>query len=310
MRNFFLWFVLFLVAAFWGGAFAAIKFVLDFISPTELLVYRFMPTAIICIIVILVFYRRDSVRLFRKHWLIIMVMNLLMLFGYHLVLNIGETVLPSGPAGLIIGTYPIFTIFLAPFFINEKLTPGKVIGGIIGFAGTAFLMLMGSQHEGAELNIEPSQWVLFSLITLIAPIAAAVQTIIAKPYVTGENRHGVKFDPIHLNMLYMAPAAVLLIPFMLNGPSRNLSEFPMAFWLALGFLVIFCTLGAYIGWLWAVARIGAGRVAVTAYVIPLFALAYARVWLGEPIGLPTIVGAVCIIAGVILANAGGKLNDG
>jgi len=308
MRQFFFWFVLFLIAAFWGGAFAAIKFILRFISPTELLVYRFMPTAIICILAALVFYRRDSLALFKKYWVVLITISILWLFGYHLTLNIGETVLPAGPAGLIIGTYPIFTIFLAPFFIREKLTPGKLIGGIIGFIGTAFLMIQGAQHEGAVLNIEPSKWILYGLITLIAPVSAAVHTIIAKPYLTGENRDGVRMDPIQMNILYMAPAVVFLVPFILTGPSRSLMEFPASFWIALGFLVIFCTLGAYIGWLWAVAKLGAGRVAVTAYVIPLFSLAFARIWLGEPIGMPTIVGAVCIIVGVIFANAGGKLN--
>jgi drug/metabolite transporter (DMT)-like permease len=94
----------------------------------------------------------------------------------------------------------------------------------------------------------------------------------------------------------------------LTGPSRDLTAFPVSFWVALGFLVIFCTFAAYLGWLWAVAKIGAGRTAVTTYIIPLFSLAYARIWLGEPIGIPTVIGAICILIGVVFANAGGRLD--
>jgi drug/metabolite transporter (DMT)-like permease len=299
------WPVLLIVSAIWGGAFAAIKFILDYIGPGQLLYFRFVPTALISIAAIAIFYQRDSIRLFSKYWRIFIAICILWLFGYHYALNVGETVLPAGAAGLIIGTYPIFTIFLAAIFGDEKLTPQKITGGLIAFLGTAFLVIFGASHEGALLNIPPARWILYGLITFIAPVSAAVHTIIAKPYLTGKNRDGVKIDPILMTFLYMSPSLILLVPFIAASPVPDFSSFGSAFWVSLGFLVIFCTIGAYIGWLWAIERIGAGPVAISTYIIPLFSLAYARIWLNEPIGIPTIVAAAFIVAGVVIANSKG-----
>lgn len=304
------WIVLLLVAAVWGGAFAAIRFILAFISPADLLVARMLPTAVICLLVALLFYRRETLRLFPRYWRLFVTITVLWLFGYHYALNVGETVLPAGPAGLIIGTYPVFTVFLAAPLLGERLTAGKIAGGLTAFAGTAFLMLFGASHEGAQLHIEPSRWILFSLITLIAPVSAAFHTIAAKPYLTGENRDRARIDPTLMTMLYMAPASIFLIPMIAADPQSVAPAMPLSAWIALAFLVIFCTLGAYVGWLWGVERLGAGPAATSTYIIPLFSLAYARIWLGEPIGPGTIVGAVLIVAGVIAANVGWKVPRG
>lgn len=318
MAKFTQWFVLVIVAALWGAAFSAIKYCLEFVSPTELLILRLFPIGILALLILVVFYRKLSLELYKKCWPVFLTISLLWLYGYHYTLNVGETVLPAGPAGLMIGTYPIFTIFLAAIFIKEPLTVWKIVGGLVGFAGTAFLLLFGASGEGSVMNIEPSDWITYGLITMIAPVSAALHTIIARPYMTGENRAGVKIDSVLLNMLYMAPATVLLIPVILmhsipsmNGNSGNeisnlsfsgLVSLPVSFWLVLLFLIIFCTLVAYIGWLWAVEKLGAGTVSISTYMVPIFSLVYARILLGETIGVASIIGAVGIIMGVIIAT--------
>jgi len=42
-------------------------------------------------------------------------------------------------------------------------------------------------------------------------------------------------------------------------------------------------------------------------MIPLFWLVYARIFLGERITVATILAAACIIAGVVMAGAGGGI---
>lgn len=298
-----------LVAAVWGGAFAAIKYILDYVTPVQLLIFRFVPTTVIALIITLIFYRRDTLAIMRRIWPTLVAISVLWLYGYHLALNVGETVLPAGAAGLIIGTYPIITVFLAAIFVGEKLTTGKIVGGLIAFGGTAFLMIFGALHEGAELNIEPRQWWLYGLIIFVASVSASIQMILAKPLLTGENKAGLKVNPVHLTMLYMVPGLVLILPMLPYGPLPDLGSFETGFWVALWFLIIFCTILAYVGWFWAVERIGAGRVAISTYVIPLFSLVYARIWLGEPIGWPTVVAAGAIVAGVVIANISPKSGE-
>ena len=296
--------MLLLVSAFWGGAFAAIRYLVRYVSPADLLVLRFVPVTIMAIVWMLLVYRREAFGLMSRFWWLFVLLSAVMVFGYHLVLNIGETVLPAAAAGLIIGIYPIFTVFLASPFLKEKLTPAKVAGGLIAFAGTAFLVIYGAGEEGAMLDIEPMQWVQYSILTLLAPISAAVHTMIARPYLTGKNRTGARIDPIVLTLGYMAPAGFLAMVLYRPGLTADIATAPPGFWGALIFLVLFCTIFAYMGWFWALARVEAGPSAIFTFIIPLFSLAYARIWLDEPIGVPIMVGAAGIVVGVVIASLG------
>lgn len=305
LRSIFIWLVLAFVIIFWAGAFAAIRYIVSDlgISPSALLIYRFFPTAVISALAILIFYRNESVRLIPKSWKPMLAITLLWLFGYHLVLNIGETRIPAGPSGLIIGSYPIFTLFLAAIFVNEKLTWTKVTGGLIGFAGIVMLVIAGSTEMPDDTGMGVRDWIKYGAITMIAPISAAVHTIIAKAYLTGENRDGIKIDPVLMTFMYMAPAAVLLIPFFFTTEVPLPIDLGAGFWFAITFLILGSTFISYIGWLWAVKLWGAGRTAATTtYAIPLISLVIAWLFLGETLGPLTLVSAGVIVAGIVITN--------
>ena len=247
-----------------------------------------------------------GIAVIRSVWVEILGISLLMIFGYHLALNIGETKIPAGPAGLIIGTYPIFTLLFAALLIKEKLTWQKALGGLLGFTGIAILVFNGSKDLSPENQIETAEWIKYGLITLIAPVAAAFQTILSKTLLTGENRAGVKLNPAHAMLLFMIPAIVLLpfVSFIPDFPNPlTLSE---GFWWALALLVFGSTFISYLGWMWAIKFMGAGRTAATTtYAIPLVSLVIAWIFLGEKIGPMTMVSAVLVIAGMIITNLNG-----
>lgn len=306
MSRFLPWFVLLGVSAIWGGSFAAIRYLVQWVSPTDLLVLRFVPTALMVVPLILIWHRRDFGAALPRLWWLFIGLGALWLYGYHYLLNLGETVLPAAPAGLIIATYPIFTVFLASVFLGEKLTGARVVGGLIGFAGTALLTIAGASQEAAQLDIITAMWVKFSLITLIAPVTVAIHTIVIKPYLTGSSS-GRPVSSFVMNYGYMAPTGLLVLTMWKGDLVTRSLELPVMFWLVLGFLVVFCTILANIGYFWALQRIETGPVAISTYLIPLFSLGYARIFLRESIGLVTIVAAGCIVAGVIVASAGDRL---
>jgi len=299
-----------MISAVWGGAFTAIRLLVQVISPAELLIMRFIPTTLLAVLWLFLFYRNAITTLLPRFWFLFVILSAIWLFGYHYALNVGETVLPASVAGLIIATYPVFTVFLAAPFLKERLTLPKVAGGLIAFAGTAFLTIYGAGEEGAQLDVPPVQWITFSLITLISPIAAAIHTLIARPYLTGKNKSGTKIDPVVLTLAYMAPGGILSLALYKPGLMEQTISMSGTLWLALGFLVIFCTIGAYIGWFWALTRVEAGPAAIFTYIIPIFTITYGKLWLDEPIGMPVIVGAAGIVAGVAITGLGELLQNG
>ena len=121
------WVILFGVSAIWGVAFPVIKYLLGYVSPYDLLILRFVPTSIITFACILLFFRKEVLALLPKHWWVFLCLAAAWVIFYHLMLNIGETVLPAGAAGLIIATYPVFTVIITAMFGTEKLTRPKII---------------------------------------------------------------------------------------------------------------------------------------------------------------------------------------
>ena len=86
----------------------------------------------------------------------------------------------------------------------------------------------------------------------------------------------------------------------------DFANLEMSFWIVLAALIIFVTIIGYFLFLWALKQFDASTVAVATYMVPVFGLVYARLWLNEPMGIPTFIGAGGIIIGVIIASVGRK----
>jgi drug/metabolite transporter (DMT)-like permease len=107
-----------------------------------------------------------------------------------------------------------------------------------------------------------------------------------------------------MTLAYMAPSGIFALIFLRPELPARLHSLPLGFWFASAGLVLFCTVFAHLLWFRSLQRIEAGQAAISTYIIPIFSLAYARLWLGESIRLTTIVAAVAIIAGIVIAEYG------
>jgi drug/metabolite transporter (DMT)-like permease len=58
----------------------------------------------------------------------------------------------------------------------------------------------------------------------------------------------------------------------------------------------------YAAWSFALRRLPAVAVAPFGYLIPVSALSISHVWLGEPLTVPTLVGATLVLLGVGLTQ--------
>lgn len=302
MSKYLPWIALLFVSAIWGLAFPAIKFLLGFVTPYELLVVRFVPTSILTVICIIMCYRRVLAESVPRYKWVFLALSGAWVYLYHLFLNIGETVLSASVAGLIIATYPVFTVIFAGMLKTERLTASKLVGCIIALAGTVVLTTLGAHEETLRTNISPLRWVLYSLITLVAPVTAAFTTLITKKFMVGneDDKEGIRSDVMTLG--YMAPSGLFSLPYLNRNLVTKIGSFPLEFWLALIVLVLFCTIIAHFIWFWALKKIEAGPVAISTYIIPVFSIFYSWVWLNEVITLSTIIGALAILSGVLISG--------
>lgn len=96
--------------------------------------------------------------------------------------------------------------------------------------------------------------------------------------------------------------AALLIAALGEGIMQTWTQVAPAAWLGVLYLGM---LGTAAGFLWyyeGVKAIGSAQASIFINLVPMFAIAFATVFLGEPITLPLLVGGALVVTGVYLTN--------
>lgn len=196
----------------------------------------------------------------------------------------GLKTVQAGPAAAIIYLQPVLVVLGSGPFLGERLTPRRIVGAFLGFAGVAIVGLHQSAAASAGgvvlLLIAAVSWSAGALIT-----SATDEPIV--PLVVGQHLIG---------------APVLL------GTAAVAESFP-----PLSVKLVACVLfagvcGSAMAWmLWsALLRRGEASVVSTwLFAVPVLAAALGVVFLDEPLSVELVIGIVLVAVAVRLA-AGGR----
>ncbi len=196
----------------------------------------------------------------------------------------GEQFTTSQLAGIMMATIPLLVILLAhAMTADEKLTPGKIVGVILGFLG--ILILIGAdalQGLGSGLL---GQGAIF-----VACLSYSLYGVNTR-----------RLPPLGAEMLI---ASTLIVAFLLLLPiwlvlDRPWSLDPAAE--AIGAVLWLGCLSTGIGNLLffvILRRVGAGFPANNNFLVPIFALAYGFLWLGERPGWNALIALAFVLAGL------------
>ena len=276
-----------LLAAMWGGSFLF----------TRLTVVEFgaMPTAFVRVAIASAFLLpmvlwRDQQRELGRHWPRIFLVSLLnpaipfALFAFAL------TAITTGMSAILNATVPLFGALVAWMWLKDRPTASRAFGLAIGFAGVAMLAWdKASFHPGG--GAVASGWAVLACLgaTLCYGIAASA----TRKYLTG------------LPALVTATGSQLGAALALAGPA--LWSWPETMpsgraWLAALVLGIVCTGLAYVLYFRLVEETGPARALAVTFVVPVFAVLYGMLFLGEALtGWMLLCGAV-IVCGTALST--------
>jgi O-acetylserine/cysteine efflux transporter len=114
-------------------------------------------------------------------------------------------------------------------------------------------------------------------------------------------------DPLAL-MVWISlipPLPLVLLSLLVDGPSSvgsALAHLDLRSVAAIAYIAVFSTLGGFAAWSWLMKTYPAGQVASFALLVPPFGLGFSALLLGEPLGLPQLLAATLVIAGVTLST--------
>ncbi|NBD13866.1 DMT family transporter [Corallococcus silvisoli] len=191
---------------------------------------------------------------------------------------------PAGVGAITNSMAVLFTALVAFLFYGERIGPRRVVALLAGFAG---VVVLASGKAAGESVAQ----------------AAAAGTTAAFLYGIGTNmvrRHLAGLPAAAVAAATLACAALLTLPFAVaTWPARPIGAGP---WLAAAALGMLCTGFGYAMYYRLIQRIGAARAVVVTYLVPLFAVAWAWLLLGEPLTSSMFVAGTLILGSVALGQ--------
>jgi drug/metabolite transporter (DMT)-like permease len=185
-------------------------------------------------------------------------------------------------------TTPMIVLILSSIFMKEKMKSKKIIGILLGLAGTITLILYGK-----ALNNAPNA-TLGNLLVFVNAVSYAFYLIFVKKLMDKYNAFTfVKY--IYLFGFFM------VLPFGYHDLQVvNWQEIPLDISLKIGFVVLFSTFFTYLLNLISMRNLKPTTVAVFIYLQPFFATIFA-IGLGKDnLNMVKIVSAILIFIGVYL----------
>ncbi len=201
----------------------------------------------------------------------------------------GEVHISSGLAALLQATMPLFTVLLAHFWTaDERLTPIRVVGVVVGFLGVGVLLL-------PELRRGFQAGLLGQVAVVVSSISYAAAAIFARNRLRGQS-------PLVSTAGQLTAGAALMLPLSLvvDRPFHLAPSLPVvASWLG---LTILGTVVAYAIYYTLIERTSATFVSTVTYVIPVNGLILGAAVLGEPLNLTVLWSLALILLGVLLVR--------
>lgn len=288
------WLSLLTLGIVWGGSFGFVSVALEGYGPVTVATGRAVLGAVALVSLAILLDRPLPLRN-RALWRHLVPIGIISSAVPFFLLSWGQQHVPSAFAGLSMSAVPLFVLPLAHFFVNEPLERRRSLGFLIGFMGAAVLML-----PGMTLAPEGLLDTLGRLACLGAACAYAVSSILV--------RRVPPMDPIALAALTLSVGAILMLPAMLATEGLPEWSGPRPA-LALIFLGLVPTGFAALLRVTVIRSAGPGFLTLVNYQIPLWAMAFGALFLGEVLEPRFFAALALIVLGLAMtqwADLGGR----
>jgi drug/metabolite transporter (DMT)-like permease len=282
--------LLLLMALIWGVNFAVVKFATGQIAPLAFNSLRVVLAIVVLFgIVVLGGYTlptgRDRLKL--------LALGTLGNGLYQVLFIEGIARTRAGDAALLIAAAPALMAIIGWLRGSERTGPRGIAGIALSLFGIG-LVVFGSEHGAASGGAT----LLGDALILLGCLCWSVYTVLLKPFTE-------RIEGISLSALTLVGGAVPLL--LVSIPSLARTSWPtvsVGAWSAVGYSGVLAIALAYLFWYRGVKTLGPTRTGMYANLQPVIALAVAWATLGETPHLPQLVGAACIMSGLVLTRLG------
>jgi drug/metabolite transporter (DMT)-like permease len=282
------WLIFLALGFMWGSSYLFIKIGVDTFGTFTLVAIRLLIGAA----TLWVAFRLNGTALPRKrrtyeHLLVMALINITIPFA---LITWAEQSVDSALAAILNSTVPLFVIVIAPLFLpDEPIRLNGVVGLAVGFIGVVLLVSPGLLSATGDLA--------GSIALLGSSLAYALGNVYS--------RRNVRGLPPLVPAVFQVTFAFLIvgvIALVLERPWETVRPDPAA-WFSVIWLGVFGSGLAYVLYFRLLARWGATRTSLVAYLLPVYGIVLGFLVLQEHIDITLILGTALIIAGVAIVNS-------
>jgi drug/metabolite transporter (DMT)-like permease len=274
-----------LLCAIWGSTWLVIKVGYGGLGPFNVAGLRFLLAGLVMVPVALAMrapWPRGA-----RAWGVVAVVGAVLFAADYGLIYWGEQRLTSGLTAVLFAVMPLLTALGAHLYLPaERLTPRKLGGALLAFAGVAALF-------GDSLRFDPT--LLPSMAAIVASAACAAAASLAT------KKHGGALHPAALNAPAMLVGAGLLAAASFAAGEGFALPSDAPTWGAVAYLALAGSVVTFLADFHLLRTWEATTMSYIAIFTPVIALALGFIVLGERPTAWTALGTLLILGGVALA---------
>lgn len=270
----------------WGSVYVTIKVGLDHgLKPITFAGVRFLAGGLT---LLLIAWVRGCLRLTVRDLLVLTVFGFFQTGVQNALFFTGVGLTNAGISAIFINTAPFFVMAFAPFFFKgSRLTFGRALGVIVGFAGVIVTSFRhGLVSPGYELGV---------VVLLLCAMTWGGSNIAVKKIMEGR-------DTLTVAGVQMTMGA---IPLVLFGALKEGNGLAGGDWIGLSmlaYLIVFATALPFFLWFRAIRLGEVGRVSVFLFVLPVLGVLSGWLFLGETVNVNIFLGMIMVAGGILVVN--------
>ena len=283
------WLLIGILSILWGGAFFLIEVGLRSYPPITLVFMRL----VLAVPPMWIAMRLMGQRLPNEPriWSLLAVVGALNCALPFILFFWGQQYLDSGYASILNATTPLWGVITAHFLTSdEKATPARILGVLIGMAGIV-VMVGPEAMKGLSNN-------------LLAQIACIISTIFYSfAAIYGRRLSQTELTPMAVATGQTMMAALMMVPVVVLVDQPWTMATPRLDSTLAGLtLALFSTALAYTLYFRLIDRSGASNAQLVAFLMPILAVILGIAFLGESLSGGQIVGAALIAIGLAILD--------
>ncbi len=280
-----------LLAAIWGSSFLFMR-----ISAVE---FGALPTAAVRVTIAALFllplvWWRGLLPELKKHWrkvFLVGVLNSAIPFACFAFALLSIT---TGLSSILNATVPMFGALVAWLWLKDRPKGSRVLGLVIGFVGVAMLAWRATGSGlGFKATADGATPGLAVLACLLACVCYGISASYTKRHLTGMPPLVTAAGSQMGASVGLALPAIWFWPAQMPGANA---------WLALLAVGVLCTGVAYIIFFRLIENAGPQRALTVTFLVPVFAVLYGVLLLGEHVTLWMLLCAAVIVCGTALST--------